>query len=175
MQMRNFIMLKVFLSAIATGLVVLAVLNGIFDVKLHPKAFNLEANAVGGALLGIGIVLAGACPGTVAAQIGAGYKDAWFTAIGALFGALTFGYLHAAIKPVLLSNSYGKITFADVTGIAFWGLALVVTCLICLALLALELKKPWFDELGSDLDGDLGGDNSSHRDADHPANISPAE
>ncbi|MEP3670202.1 MAG: hypothetical protein ABJN42_26125, partial [Roseibium sp.] len=31
-QFRNFIMLKMFLSATATGLVVLAVLNGVFDV-----------------------------------------------------------------------------------------------------------------------------------------------
>ena len=38
MQLRNFIMLKVFLTAVATGAVVLAVLNGFGYVKLQPKA-----------------------------------------------------------------------------------------------------------------------------------------
>jgi hypothetical protein len=37
MQLRNFIMLKVFLTAVATGAVVLAALNGFGVVKLQPK------------------------------------------------------------------------------------------------------------------------------------------
>jgi uncharacterized protein len=38
MQFRNFIMLKVFLTAVATGALVLAALNGFGIVKLQPKA-----------------------------------------------------------------------------------------------------------------------------------------
>ena len=34
MQLRSFLMLKVFLAAVITGLVVLAVMNGAFGVKL---------------------------------------------------------------------------------------------------------------------------------------------
>src|SRR5512140_3971435 len=79
MQLRNFIMLKVFLTAVATGAVVLAVLNGFGFVKLQPKAAFYAADLVGGALLGVGLALAGACPGTTLAQIGAGYRDALFT------------------------------------------------------------------------------------------------
>ena len=37
MQLRNFIMLKVFLTAVATGAVVLAVMNGFGYVKISPK------------------------------------------------------------------------------------------------------------------------------------------
>ena len=48
MQMRNFIMLKVFLTAVATGAVVLAVLNGFGYVKLQPKAALYAADIVGG-------------------------------------------------------------------------------------------------------------------------------
>ena len=72
MQLRNFIMLKIFLTAVATGAIVLAVLNGFGIVKLQPKAALYAADAVGGIVLGIGIALAGACPGTVLAQVGAG-------------------------------------------------------------------------------------------------------
>ncbi len=86
MQLRNFIMLKVFLAAVATGAVVLAVLNGFGYVKLAPKAALYGADIVGGLILGAGISLAGACPGTTLAQIGAGYRDALFTLIGGLSG-----------------------------------------------------------------------------------------
>lgn len=37
MQLRNFIMLKIFLTAVATGALVLAVLNGFGFVKLQPR------------------------------------------------------------------------------------------------------------------------------------------
>ena len=47
MQMRSFIMLKVFLTAVATGAVVLAVLNGFGWVKLLPKARARIAPNVG--------------------------------------------------------------------------------------------------------------------------------
>ena len=76
MQLHNFIMLKIFLTAVATGAVALAVLNGFGFVKLQPKAALYAADIVGGLLLGIGITFAGACPGTTLAQIGAGYRDA---------------------------------------------------------------------------------------------------
>ena len=48
MQLRNFIMLKIFLTAVATGAVVLAVLNGLGYVKLQPKAAIYAADIVGG-------------------------------------------------------------------------------------------------------------------------------
>jgi hypothetical protein len=79
MQLRNFIMLKVFLTAVATGAVVLAVLNGFGYVKLQPKAAAYAADVVGGLLLGAGISLSGACPGTTLAQIGAGYRTSIHT------------------------------------------------------------------------------------------------
>lgn len=61
MQLRNFIMLKVFLTAVATGAVVIAALHGFGLVKLAPKATFYAADVVGGLMLGAGIALAGAC------------------------------------------------------------------------------------------------------------------
>ena len=99
MQLRNYLMLKIFLTAVATGLVVLAALNGAGLATLHPKTTMYAADALGGALLGVGITLAGACPGTVAAQIGAGYRDAWFTLVGGLAGAVAFTYAEPVLRP----------------------------------------------------------------------------
>ncbi len=64
MQLRNFIMLKAFLTAVATGAAVLPFLNGFGIVKLATKAALYYTDIAGGLLLGTGIALAGACPGS---------------------------------------------------------------------------------------------------------------
>ncbi len=87
MQLRTFIMLKVFLTAVATGAVALAVMHGVGLVTLAPKPTLYGADIIGGLVLGAGIALAGACPGTVMAQGGVGYRDAVVTLIGGIVGA----------------------------------------------------------------------------------------
>lgn len=153
MQLRNFVMLKIFLSAVVTGLVILAVLYGFGIVKLHPKGTLFVADIAGGLLLGAGITLAGACPGTVAAQIGAGYKDSWFTLAGGILGALVFAYLEPALAPLLKLADAGKLTLDVVTGLPFWLLALGFAALLAAFLVWLERKTGWRDEVGPNGDG----------------------
>jgi uncharacterized membrane protein YedE/YeeE len=153
MQLRNFVMLKIFLSAAVTGLVILAVLYGFGIVKLHPKGTLFIADIAGGLLLGAGITLAGACPGTVAAQIGAGYKDSWFTLAGGVLGALVFAYLEPVLAPLLKLADAGKLTLDVVTGLPFWLLALGFAALLAAFLVWLERKTGWRDEMGPDGDG----------------------
>jgi uncharacterized membrane protein YedE/YeeE len=150
-QLRNFTMLKMFLSAIATTLVVIGILHAIGLVHLYPKATLYPATILGGLTFGAGMALAGACPGTVFAQIGAGYRDAWAVAAGALLGAIAYGYA----APILsrLSSGPGKITLADVAGLPFLALALAVAVAIVIALFVLEKWRPWRNDLGRDYDG----------------------
>lgn len=157
MQLRNFIMLKVFLTAVATGAVVLAVLNGFGMVKLGPKPTLYAADLIGGAILGVGIALAGACPGTVLAQVGVGYRDAVYTLAGGILGAVAYSYAEPTLKPMLLSGGPGKITLADVTGLPYWMLALALAALLVAVLYALEKWRPWTADLGRDVDGDRAG------------------
>lgn len=171
MQLRNFIMLKVFLTAVATGAVVLAVLNGFGFVKLQPKAAVYAADLVGGLILGVGIALAGACPGTTLAQVGAGYRDAWFTLAGALCGAVAFSYAQPSLLP-FLSAGDGKLIFTDLLGIPFWAGALAWTAILVLALVVLERLRPWRDEMGRNVDGDFG---PPEKKAARTASIVPAE
>ncbi len=154
MQMRNFIMLKVFLTAVATGAVVLAVLNGLGYVKLHPKAALYAADVVGGLLLGAGISLAGACPGTALAQIGAGYRDALFTLLGGIAGVVAYSYAQPWISTTFLGQGDGKILFTDLVGIPYWTGALALAAVSVLILFALEARRSWRDEMGADVDGD---------------------
>src|SRR5690606_5281566 len=130
-QMTNFTMIKVMLSAIATGLVVLAVLHGFGVVKLGVKTALVGNMIVGGLLLGAGIVFAGACPGTALAQLGAGYKDAWAVLAGGLAGGYTYGLYQKEIDRALdwsgigLGN-LGKMTLADLLPGGFVTLALIL-------------------------------------------------
>ena len=155
MQLRNFIMLKVFLSAVATGAVVLAVLNGMGYVKLAPKAALYGADIVGGLILGAGITLAGACPGTTLAQIGAGYRDALFTLVGGLCGAVAYSYAEPTLSKTFLGQGGGKLIFSDLAGIPYWMGALILAVTIVIILVALEKWRPWRPELGDDVDGDV--------------------
>lgn len=154
MQLSNFIMLKVFLTAVATGALALAVLNGFGFVKLQPKAALYAADIVGGLLLGTGIALAGACPGTVLAQVGVGYRDALFTLAGGICGAVAYSYATPALSGTFLASGDGKIVLSDLIGIPYWQAALVLTAIIVLVLALIERFSPWPPEIGNDFDGE---------------------
>lgn len=155
MQMRSFIMLKVFLTAVTTGLVVFAALNGFGVIRINPKAAIWGADIVGGLMLGIGITLAGGCPGTIWAQLGAGYRDAWFTLAGGVLGAIAFTYAEPALRPLIQWGASGRITVATETGAPFWMLALGLAAILVAALVALERWRPWQSEIGANADGML--------------------
>lgn len=152
MQLRNFLMLKVFLSAVITGLVVLAVMNGVFGVPLHIKPLVWQADIIGGLVLGVGIAIAGACPGTTLAQIGAGYRDAWFTLAGGIAGATAYGYVDVPVK-ALFDEEAHKATFADLLGLPFWATAIGAAVALTAFVVGLEKWRSWRDENGADHDG----------------------
>ncbi len=65
-------------------------------IKYEPKPYHTGV-IVGGMLFGAGWAIAGACPGPIYAQIGAGAWMALFTFAGALLGM----FAYAALKPKL--------------------------------------------------------------------------
>lgn len=154
MQLRSFIMLKIFLAAVITGLIVLAVLNGVFDVPLHLKALLWKADIIGGLILGIGIAMAGACPGTTMAQIGVGYKDAWVVLLGGIAGALFYGYFETSIT-ALFAEKGEKVMLSGLVGLSFWATALILAVVLVAFVAALERMRPWRDEIGINHDGVL--------------------
>lgn len=161
MQLKTFIMLKVFLAAVVTGLVALAIMNGVFGVKLSLKPLLWKADIIGGLILGVGIVIAGACPGTSLAQAGAGYRDAWFVVAGGIAGALVYGYNDAAITAAFAETG-AKVGFDALLGMPFWLNALVLAAVLALFLVWLERMTPWQGEIGPDADG-------VHGEADAPS------
>jgi uncharacterized membrane protein YedE/YeeE len=112
----------------------------------------LRADIVGGLILGAGIALAGACPGTSMAQLGAGYKDAWFVVLGGIFGAMAYGYFYEPIIAVLPEKG-DKISFDQLLGLPFWMVALGLAVALVAFLIVLERMTPWQGEIGADFDG----------------------
>ncbi|HRK18421.1 MAG TPA: YeeE/YedE thiosulfate transporter family protein [Hyphomicrobiaceae bacterium] len=163
MQLRNFIMLKIFLAAVVTGLLALAVLNGLFGIKLHLKPLLFKADIIGGLILGVGIALSGACPGTSMAQAGAGYRDALFVILGGIAGAITYGYLDAPITAAFAEPG-AKVSFDTMLGMPFWLTAVLLAAILVAFLAALERMTSWRTEIGSDVDGLM-----APKDADVPA------
>jgi hypothetical protein len=134
---------------------VLAIMHGFGFVKLAPKAALYAADIIGGLILGAGIALAGACPGTVMAQVGAGYRDAIFTLVGGLGGAVAYSYAETTLSKTFLASGAGKLVLSDVLGIPYWTGALALAVICVAILLLLERSFPSGGELGSDVDGDL--------------------
>jgi uncharacterized protein len=141
MQLKTYVMLKVFLAAVITGLLILAVMNGAFVVKLSLKPLLFRADVIGGLILGAGITLAGACPGTTLAQIGVGYRDAWFILLGGLCGAVFYGYFDAPIT-AFFSEKGDKVGFDQLLGVPFWAAAVAVAAAVTPILIVLEAKCP---------------------------------
>lgn len=150
-QLRNWTVAKMFLSAMGTTTLVFLVLQWTGLATLHPKAAIFPAVVAGGLLFGAGMALTGACPGTVLAQIGGGYRDAWLTVTGGILGAVAYGYLEPTLAP--LSDGPGKITLADSIGAPWWILALAWIALLVGILAFLERRRPWREDMGDDYDG----------------------
>ncbi|KAK4125485.1 hypothetical protein N657DRAFT_654149 [Parathielavia appendiculata] len=52
-----------------------------------------EGNILGGALVGAGMALSGACPGTLLAQLGVGVKSGWHTMAGAVLAGVVWSWI----------------------------------------------------------------------------------
>uniref|UniRef100_A0A0B6Y8D7 Uncharacterized protein n=1 Tax=Arion vulgaris TaxID=1028688 RepID=A0A0B6Y8D7_9EUPU len=159
MLFTNFTMLKMFLTATATGMLGFSLLSMIpatirqhdavvddFIFSLHSK--SATGAAVGGAILGCGLTLAGACPGMVLAQVGAQVPDAIFTMLGGLAGA----YLYALTIPAVVrlfepKHPYYYYTLDEYVHTPYFILALPLAALLGMTVFALELFRPWMSEV----------------------------
>lgn len=146
-------MLKVFLSAVATGAVVLAVLNGIGFVELQPKAALYAADIIGGLIPGIGShsrvpVLERRL---LRSELGAAMRcSLWRAAYSAPSRSRmpSRGSARASWPPEVARLPF-PISWEFPTRPARSALPRFVLAL-------LEGRRSWQDEMGLDVDGDVG-------------------
>ena len=98
-------------------------------------ATYVVGNLVGGLIFGVGMALAGFCPGTAVAGAGEGKWDYIVPGLlGFLVGAVIFGLTYTSFMPQILKiANYGNVTLPDLWHISPY-LAIFVFTLLALAL-----------------------------------------
>ena len=112
--------LKFMLTGILTGMLGLYALRGsglIADFPYVPATF-IAGNLIGGLIFGVGMALAGYCPGTCFAGAGEGKLDYLLPGVlglltgGALFG-LSYPYIGQPLQMWAYQTDFGALTLPD--------------------------------------------------------------
>ncbi|RPH92934.1 sulfurtransferase [candidate division KSB1 bacterium] len=117
----DFTVLRVFFTAAVTAMsgVLLLGYFGWLDLDaIYVNPTWLWPAIVGGAIMGLGFVLGGYCPGTSLCAAAIGKVDAMFFVLGGLLGVFAFGELFPLYENFYVSSSLGSINVFDSLGIS---------------------------------------------------------
>ncbi len=141
-RLKDFTMLKVFVSAIVVGGVGIYGMRLLgMDVALHIKTAAVLGNVIGGGIFGVGMVVLGFCPGTGVAALGQGALHALPGVLGMVVGAALYAEAHGwASKHLLDTANLGKETFPALTGLSPWWL---IGLILVAAVVGFGLLEAW--------------------------------
>jgi uncharacterized membrane protein YedE/YeeE len=122
-RFRDNLMMQFMFSAISVGGIVYFAFAGLTSgaqtVYLHNT--YILGNLLGGAIFGVGMAVAGTCPGTILAGIGQGNLDYLSAGVlGFLTGALIYGINFPFFLSLTQTGFYGKITWESLSGLNHW-------------------------------------------------------
>ncbi|KAK7190805.1 hypothetical protein DPSP01_007926 [Paraphaeosphaeria sporulosa] len=99
MHLSTFHMLKVFITASASSAVIISVFDRLAISKSCPRSPSplgffgrYDGNIVGGLMVGVGMALTGACPGTVLVQLASGVRSGWYVLAGGVLGGIVYAW-----------------------------------------------------------------------------------
>jgi len=145
-----WILIVVSMLAFAAG-------SGLDWIPLHPKPLLWANYLVGGALFGVGMVLAGGCVSGTLFKVGQGNLNSMAALLGIPIGigAVEYGPLQgvlASLKSHVVSNAEGgSVTLSSITGLSYWILAVIIAA-ATLAVILLHRRRrivPQASEEGS--------------------------
>lgn len=113
---RDLTVLKVMFTAIVVAMVGLLYLNWMEILDLAQVSLNptfLWPQIVGGAIMGVGFVVGGYCPGTSLVASATGKLDGMIYVLGALSGMLVYGEAYPAFQSFAESGALGERTLSD--------------------------------------------------------------
>lgn len=120
---------------IVVSMTVFALGDGIGLIRLNPKPLFWASALFGGAVFGVGIVLAGGCISGVLFKAGQGNLNSMAALVAVPIGiaSVLYGPLHGLnlhLRSMVVESSNGGVpTLATLTGIPYWVLALVFALL----------------------------------------------
>ena len=137
-RFKDLTVVKFLLSGLVVAMLAMQVLPA-REAAPIPDTYLL-GNLAGGLLFGVGMAIAGFCPGTVAAGAGEGRLDYLFAGSAGLYaGAVLFGLAWPRFFPAVSAiGRWGPVTAAGSLGVHRWLLALVFAEAAVLLLYALE-------------------------------------
>jgi uncharacterized membrane protein YedE/YeeE len=134
--------------AIVVSMVGFAVIAELGWVRLAPKPMFWANYVVGGALFGVGMVLAGGCISGCLFKAGAGNLNsmAALTGIPLGIGMVEYGPLNALHRSmmthVMTSGTSGPVTLSSLSGLPFWVLAVGFAAATVAGVLARRARRP---------------------------------
>ncbi len=117
----DFTVLRVFFTAAVTamsGILLLGYLGLLDTEAIYVNPTWLLPAIVGGAIMGVGFIVGGYCPGTSICAMAIGKVDAMFFVVGGIVGVFGFGELYPLYKNFYDSTSLGAIKVYDSLGIS---------------------------------------------------------
>ncbi len=139
--LKDFTVLKIMLTAVLFGMIIVYLTRRLGFARLHPKACYTGSIIVGGLIFGVGFAVLGYCPGTAAGAVGAGSVDALFGIIGFLIGAGVFAKFYPGIKKRFMKKGLGEVTIPELLKVKPWYIIFVFSILIVLFLYFLEMNN----------------------------------
>ncbi len=117
----DFVVVRVFFTAAITTMLGLIFLNYFGYLNFDDIFINstyLWATAVGGAIMGLGFIIGGFCPGTSVCALAIGKIDAMIFVGGIFIGAFIFGEAYPIFKDIYMEGNLGRILIYDTLGIS---------------------------------------------------------
>jgi uncharacterized protein len=137
--------LKFMMTALVTAMIVLFPLKvmGVINFPVVPATY-VVGNLAGGLLFGVGMSLAGFCPGTASAGAGEGKLDYLIPGLlGFLTGGVIYGLTYDKVFPKIFAiANYGNVTIPDLWNINPY-LAVVVFAIMALVLFYMIDRMGW--------------------------------
>ena len=116
--LKDMTIIKLMMTAIGVGTLGIYLLDmgGLANMSVKPA--YMWGVIAGGAIFGVGWAVSGYCPGTCIVGTSEGKRDALFTLVGALVGALLFSFAFPILDAnILQTANFGKITLETIIGI----------------------------------------------------------
>ena len=140
----DFAVLKVFFTAALVALIGILYMDylGYIDMsKLYVHPTYLWGAIIGGAVMGIGFVAGGFCPGTSLCAVAIGKIDAIIYVIGIMIGVFIFSELYILFQPIYEGYFEGNITLMDSLGVNRYWFVFIFTIIAIIAFIVSDIIR----------------------------------
>ncbi len=132
----DFTVLKVFFTAGVTAMIGVLMLGhwGLLDLSLiYINPTFLWSALVGGAIMGLGFIIGGFCPGTSVCAAAIGKLDGLSFVFGTFLGVLFFSETFPVFEKIYTSEAWGPVLINETLGMSRIVFALLLTAVAILA------------------------------------------